>query len=681
VRTAFAASVLAGLLTGIVDALLGLAGSPDPAFWSYRLGYVLGPLLVALGWAIPLGLLAGAIGGPGASAGAVVGLWIVSLLIDAWHAGQGPPALAMLALGAGLGALALGRLARDGAAGLTRWPAPRRRLVWAVGATALVAATAATAPTSLATFHGGTGPCPAADARPEGPSLLLVTVDALRADAARDMRSYRRLAAHGTEFAQHVTTSPWTLPSVASLLTGREPAEHRAGESLSDRALLAKTRLRAELPTLAGVLGARGYRTHAVVTNPFLTARYGIDAGFCSFENVTMQGEAARGLAQTVPLRLLRAFAPALLPSDRARSVRARAADWLAANGDHPFFLWVHFLDPHAPYGDRDGASTSLVLDLLAFEASRGPEVPFRGLARVRAGEYRPDAAERQRIEGLYREDVAYADAEIEALLDVLERLELGARTAIVFTADHGEEFWEHGGVEHGRTLYEEVLHVPLVIVPPGGGEHAVRRELTAVEDVAASSLDLLGVPRAGIPGADLVAGPAPPERALALGNLLFGEEWTGVRTPVLKYMRSQSGEERLYDLARDPGERLNVVAAEPEAAAAARALAGQGGARPSAARDGPIRPLGRARRSEARGAAPRIAPSPCESAPMPKSSVSRRQSRSRSRASTWCTPASSDTSPPTVRRGYSCVYLPDPRTRPHAGAGGHLRQQSHAYE
>jgi arylsulfatase len=293
-----------------------------------------------------------------------------------------------------------------------------------------------------------------------------------------------------------------------------------------------------------------------------------------------MRGEAARGLAQTAPLRLVRALAPTLLPSDRARSVRESAERWLEAHGERPFFLWLHFLDPHAPYGDRDGASTSLVLDLVTFEGSGGPDVPFRGVGRVRAGEYRPDAEERARIEGLYRQDVAFADGEIERLLDLLDSRHLAAHTAIVFTADHGEEFWDHGSIEHGRTLYEEVLHVPLVIVPPRGAVvPAVRPDLTAVEDVAVSALGLVGVLRMDLPGTNLFAEAPPSERALALGNLLFGEEWTGMRTPLLKYMRSASGEERLYDLASDPDERVNVVASQQAAVAELRERLAAGGA------------------------------------------------------------------------------------------------------
>jgi arylsulfatase len=370
--------------------------------------------------------------------------------------------------------------------------------------------------------------------------VLLVTVDALRTDAAREMRSYRRLAAAGVEFTQHVTTSPWTLPSMASLLSGLAPADHGAGRSLSSRSLVLRTPIDDDVPTVAALLGAEGLATHAVATNPYLTARYGIDRGFCTFENVTMEGEAVRALGQTTQLRLASALAAGWLPSDRAPEVRTRAEQWLDHNGDRPFFLWLHFLDPHAPYGDRDGSPTSLVLDLMAFQRDGATGTPFRGVGLARAGEYRPGPEERERIRALYREDVATVDRELGTLLDWLEARGLRQRTAIVFTADHGEEFWDHGGLEHGRTLYDEVVRVPLVIAVPGRPT-ATRNELTTVLDAGAARA-----------------------RAMPLGQTLFGEDLSGYRTASWKYIRSEDGEERLYDLEHDPGERRNLAASTP---------------------------------------------------------------------------------------------------------------------
>jgi arylsulfatase len=567
----------------MVDAVVTLATNPDPASAPFRLGYVLGPLLVGVACGAGIGcaaVLASACW-PGRGRHefgvvAVCGAWLLGLLLEAARNGASAPAVVALGGGGAVAAIALGRLALGMAAALARLRPRLRRLAWSVAAAALVTGVAVTAPAGVAELRAGTGPCPALPGRAgDRPNLVLVTVDALRLDAAATMSSYRRLAARGVEFRQHTTGSPWTLPSVASILTGLPAFRHGAGQSLSSHAVAAKAALPPHLPTLAGVLGARGYRTHAVVTNPFLTARYGIDHGFCTFENVTMEGEAARALARTTPLRLARVLALGLLPSDRAHAVRARGVRWLGANDRRPFFLWVHFLDPHAPYGDRDGASTSLTLDLLAFQAAPTATAPFGALGRLRAGEYRPDAAERERIVALYREDVAYVDREIGRLLDFLDARDLAEHTAVVLTADHGEEFWDHGGVEHGRTLYEEVLRVPLVIAPAGGrsrGAHPVVTDLTAAEDLAPTVLALLGITReAGWEGLDVLATTMPPDRSLVLGSILFGEAQVGLRTSRFKYLRTEHGSERLFELAADPRERRDRAGALPGVLAAAR--------------------------------------------------------------------------------------------------------------
>ncbi|HEV7731503.1 MAG TPA: sulfatase [Candidatus Binatia bacterium] len=572
---AIAAAVAAGVAVGVGDVLITLASSPDPAHAVYRLGYVLGPILADVGCALSLGIVTALLGrgraggGEAIAAAVVTGAWALTLLADAWLAGFSAAALMALGLGTALVAVALARLARD----VARWlydGAPHRRWI-ASGATAalMILGTAVTAPSGMAAFGGGTGPC-AETSAVGSPNLLLITIDSLRLDDARTMSSYRRLAARGTEFTQHVTDAPWTLPSVASLLSGVPVSVHGAGRSRSWSSLLDKTGLRGDAVTVAGILGARGYRTHAVVTNPFLTSRYGIDTGFCSFENVTMEGEAVRGMAQTVPVRVARLLAPRWLPDDRAATVRARAETWLDRRPPGAFFLWVHFLDPHAPYGDRDGASTSLTLDLMALQGEASLEAPFSSVGRLRAGEFRPGPAERAQLRALYREDVTYVDREIGRLLDGLAARGLDDDTIVLLTADHGEEFWDHGGVEHGRTLYEEVLRVPLVIAPSA---HETVDRLTTVLDVAPTIIARGGTAAPTTwSGTDLLALPASRQGELSLGTLLFGEELTGLRTPTHKLVESEHGTTWLFDLAQDPGEQRNVAAADPATLEATRA-------------------------------------------------------------------------------------------------------------
>jgi arylsulfatase len=570
------ASAVAGIATGLVDTLLTLAGVPDSANVTHRIGVLVGIVPFSVLVAVPVGVLVARVApsrrGPTVAAAAVVALWAIGVAADVVANGVSAGTdVALLTLA--LGSIAAARLAADAGTAVARLdPRLARRLVGG-GTVALVLGLGASVPGIVSPHLGGTGPCVGPTTPvPRGPNVVLITVDALRADAAHGMRSYRRLAARGHEFTQHVTAAPWTLPSMASLLTGVPPDEHGAGRSLVTRSLAARSPVAEGVPTLAGTLGAAGWRTHAVVTNPFLTRQYGIDRGFCTFDNVSMGGEYVRTVAQTTPFRWARLVAPRLLPSDRADRVRARAERWLAAEDGRPFFLWIHFLDPHAPYGDREGASTSIVLDLMALQRRTAmDEAPFHEIGLLRAGEYRPGAAERARIAELYREDVAYADAEIGRLLDTLDARGLAANTAIVFTADHGEEFWEHGGVEHGRTLYEEVLHVPMIVVPPGGAAPVRTDTLTTVLDVAPTIAALAGVRMEG-EGADLLAAGPRPALRLPLGTLLFGEEWVGVRTPDEKYLRAAYGEERLYDLARDPGELVNRAGGSPETVATLRA-------------------------------------------------------------------------------------------------------------
>jgi arylsulfatase len=575
-RRAVLASTVAGALTGAGDTLLTLTSNPDFGVAAFRLAYTVGPIVIGAVCgalvSLPIAVLWRGRARSGAAVAAVGLVWATGLLRDAGGTGVGGLGLAVLAvlvLGAAAG---LGRVALDIVAAVDGAGPRGRRWLAAAGAVGALAGIAALAAAWQSAFGGGTGPCAAASrTNATRPNVILVSVDALRADTAQGMRSYQRLAARGVEFANHMTSSPWTLPSVASLLTGLPPADHGAGQSRSWRLLVAKSALPPAILTLAGRLGAEGYRTHAIVTNPFLTRHYGMDQGFCSFENVSMEGETARAFAHTLPLRAVRAVAPGLLPSDRARMIRERAEEWLAEHAGAPFFLWLHFLDPHAPYGDRDGASTSLALDLMAFQHREELVAPFGAVGRLRAGEYRPGPAERDRIAALYREDVDYVDGEIGRLLDTFEERGLSDRTAIVLTADHGEEFWEHGGVEHGRTLFEEVMRVPLVVVPPGGREAPMRSGLTSVIDVAPTIFSLAGVKTDGLPGIDLFNAPASPDRVLELGNLLFGEEWVGVRTSRLKYARGEHGEERLFDLIVDPEERVNRAAVRSVDLASAR--------------------------------------------------------------------------------------------------------------
>lgn len=411
----------------------------------------------------------------------------------------------------------------------------------------------------------------------ELPHVLLISIDTLRAD---HLGSYGdpdqvtpnldRLAAEGAAFRHAITSSPWTLPAVASLFTGLYPRHHGAGAITNRRDPLGRSALPDGSWTLARALGERGYRTHAIVTNPYLALRYGFGQGFDSYENVTIESEAFLALAQTTVVRLLHWARPDLIIGDRGDTVSARAVRWLdRVDTRRPFFLWVHYVDPHPPYS-RPGATRhkSFRTDsLLAPPALNGGELTVTSpdVARLRSGEIRLSAAQKAAVQALYRAEVAQVDSAVGTVLEALDRRGLRERTLVVCVADHGEEFWEHGGVEHGHTVYDELLRVPLMMrwpgrVPAGTWVDPVVR----ITDVAPTILDLLALPvpvqRDGATLMPLIRGDESLPRVALSENMLFAEERVGLRTQAYKYVRWETGKEEVYDLTADPGERVDLA-------------------------------------------------------------------------------------------------------------------------
>ncbi len=309
---------------------------------------------------------------------------------------------------------------------------------------------------------------------------------------------------------------------------------------------------------------ATRFVTHAVVTNPYLGLGFGLGQGFAAFHNLTMANEAALTLRPTLGWWLAEGFLPARLLGDRGAAVTARAARFLRAY--HParrFFLWLHYVDPHAPY---DGASRSFRGDLLAGVVS---ESRLPRMAQLRAGEIRPLPEGRRALREAYARAVREVDAEVGAVLRLLDELGLAASTLVVVVADHGEELWDHGGVEHGHTLYDELVRVPLVVRCPGCAQPGSRvRVPVGVEQLAATLLELLGVTSFGGASSEM----APPFTALLRGgayaprpvvseSLLFAEERVALRTARYTYVAWPNGKEELYDRRRDPRELVDLAA------------------------------------------------------------------------------------------------------------------------
>jgi arylsulfatase A-like enzyme len=295
-------------------------------------------------------------------------------------------------------------------------------------------------------------------------NLLVVAVDTLRWDHLGVYGNSREvspeidsLAQSGVRFERAYATAPWTQPSVASMLTGLHPASHGA-----DRLLRV---LPDSAHTLAERLAEQGYVTAAVVSHYLIGPRFGFDQGFETF----VHGSALGPGKFSTP------------------GVSSRGTELLSrfAASDTPFFLFLHYFDPHYSY-ERHAR--------YGFAASGGAGRLTGGesMEELRTLTPPPDEGERRFVRDLYDEEVRFTDSGIGTVLRAIDRLGLRDDTIVVLVADHGEEFYERGWLGHTRTLHEELVRVPLILRVPGAGP-AVVRESVSLAGLMPTLLDLLG--------------------------------------------------------------------------------------------------------------------------------------------------------------------------------------------
>ena len=304
------------------------------------------------------------------------------------------------------------------------------------------------------------------------PNIIVYLVDTLRADHLSTY-GYKRLTSpfldamstEGVTFDHAMAQSGWTRSSVASILTGLGPRAH----SVLDR----NDSISAEALTMQKLLGQEGYQTYAVITNINLTSRFGFDIGF----------DALEFLPPKVPL------GPAPL-SDRVNDL---FFEWLARRQTaRPFFAYLHTMDPHHPYTPPEPYRSRFVPDSPLARKFDQHVIPH--LRQQLPGS---SVAEGLRVAtDLYDGEIAHNDAQFGLMLDRLRELGIYDSTVIIFMSDHGEEFHDHGGLGHGRTLYSEMIFVPLVIKFPSGWAAGARIDAPVQHvDLLPTILDLVGAP------------------------------------------------------------------------------------------------------------------------------------------------------------------------------------------
>jgi arylsulfatase A-like enzyme len=391
------------------------------------------------------------------------------------------------------------------------------------------------------------------------PSVLFLLVDTLRADhvgvyGARPSPTPNldAFAARARVYRRMISQAPWTMPAVATLLTGLHPRSHgvQGSRDGATKGIEAETAyLGSELATLPELALDAGVTTVGVSANPLVTVATNFAQGFESWVELEPRERHAEW--------------------PDADAVNDAFLAWLRRNREHRFFAYLHYMDPHDPYRPDDAHWPDRPA---AIDEDVGDGDIRRVADRVnRQGGARLDPTALAYVKRLYEGEVRSWDAALPALLDGLRAVGRAESTVIVVTSDHGEEFQEHGRLVHGIHLYEELLHVPLLIAGPGIAPGPIDA-LAQTVDLFPTVATMLGlrVP-AALPGQDLLGALA--ERSVisetrrGVAGDVTPAHLVSIRTPSHKLIWAPDLDHvELYDLVGDPAEQRSLgEAAERE--------------------------------------------------------------------------------------------------------------------
>ncbi len=407
---------------------------------------------------------------------------------------------------------------------------------------------------------------------PQPPNIVVMVIDTLSADHLSCYGYSRptsphidRLASSGTLFEQASSVASHTRPATASLLTGLYPAVHSAvGHQGS---------ISPDVRTLAEHLSEAGYLTVGFHRNGNISDKFGFGRGFERYEGVEkgFWRELRRETPKGEPLRIGQA--------DDSLLTR-QALDFLRNAPPAPFFLYLHLADPHDPYTPpRD--SPLFPAQPLTPTAELFYQQPVRSATRERPvldqlklGLLPLDEATRRQTVDLYDAEIAAADLQIGRILAGLAERGLSENTIVLLTADHGEEFWDHGDLGHGQSHYQELLHVPFIASGPGIAPQRVSRPVSLI-DLMPTVLELAGLVAESLPGRSLLpalSGKRQLESVPVYSESLMRLDFHGdpllfrsLRADNLKLVLDFRRERKLFfDLAADPAEQNNLGSEAP---------------------------------------------------------------------------------------------------------------------
>lgn len=377
-------------------------------------------------------------------------------------------------------------------------------------------------------------------------NVILISIDSLRADHLSAYGYHRdtsptiaALAREGVLFRSTSSTTSWTLPAHMSMLTGRSLLGH--GVIFHDRSLTA------DVTTLAEALQSAGYVTGAIVSAPYVESRYGFDKGFDDYDDQTIHFESNDDSYKKVT----------------APTLQEAASRWLTRHRDDRFFLFLHYWDVHYDYAP--GAPYSTMFDPHYQGTVNGDNFYFNPHVNKDM-----NSDDLDHVIALYDGEIRLVDDHLALLRKKLSELGTADRTIIVVTADHGDEFFEHGRKGHHRTLYDEVVLVPLVVYVPGvvptSPEIAME---SSIIDIMPTILSLVGAPvPGGVEGQDLsgVAFHGSPQWKRSVQGELYRRQSLNVQVSLRRDGRKIihhffNNRLEAFDLVNDPGEQVTVAA------------------------------------------------------------------------------------------------------------------------